>query len=82
MVSHARLSAALMRLDPGTCGEVLGVPVRRLPADSKYEPSAGRYRIDGGEVLLLLAALDRLASLAGLRTVGGGGCDDGGDDGP
>jgi hypothetical protein len=68
-----------MRLDPGTCGEVLGVPVRRLPADSKYEPAAGRYRIDGGEVQLLLAALDRLASLAGLRTVGDGRCDDDGD---
>jgi hypothetical protein len=71
VITHARLAAALMRLDPGTSGEVLGVPVRRLPADGKYEPAAGRYRINGGEVQLLLAALDRLAALAGLRAVPG-----------
>jgi hypothetical protein len=71
MISHARLSAAMMRLDPGTSGRVLGVEVRRLPADGKYEPACGRYRVAGGEVQLLLAALDRLAALAGLRAVSG-----------
>jgi hypothetical protein len=71
MLSHARLSAALMRLDPGTVGEVLGVAVRRLPADGRYEPLGGRYRVAGSEVLLLLAAMDAVAREAGLKPLAG-----------
>jgi hypothetical protein len=72
MLTHATLASRLMRLGCGESAEVLGVTVRRLPPDSKFEPSAGRYRIDGGEVQLLLVALDRLAALAGYRAVSGG----------
>jgi hypothetical protein len=73
MLTHARLAAALMRLDPGgATGEVLGVPVRRLPADAKWEPSAGRYRIDGGEIQLLLVAMDTVTRLAQYHPVPGG----------
>jgi hypothetical protein len=60
-----------MRLDPGTTGEVLGVAVRRLPADAKWEPASGRYRVDGGEIQLLLAAMDTVTRLAQYRAVPG-----------
>jgi hypothetical protein len=60
-----------MRLDHGATGEVLGVPVRRLPADARYEPAAGRYRVDGGEIQLLLAAMDAVTRLAQCRAVPG-----------
>jgi hypothetical protein len=60
-----------MRLDHGATGEVLGVSVRRLPADSKWEPSAGRYRVAGGEIQMLLKAMDTVTRLAQYRAVPG-----------
>jgi hypothetical protein len=70
MLTHARLADALMRLGPGDT-LVLGVPVRRLPPDSKHEPAGGRYRVAGGEIQMLLAAMDAVIREAGLKPLAG-----------
>src|SRR5262249_6142379 len=73
VLTHRQLAGKLTTLVHGQAAVVLGIAVVRLPAGEPFEPAGSPDRLGGGAGLGLLAAVDRLAALAGLRAVAGDG---------
>jgi hypothetical protein len=72
-ITHKRLWDALTAIRAGGAAVVCGIEVRRSPeVAGRSSFKGGKYRVGGGEEMLLIAALDRLAALAGYRPVSGG----------
>jgi hypothetical protein len=73
MLTHARLADALVSIKPGGAAVICGVEVRRTPeVADRFAPKGGRFRVNQGEEMLLLRAIDTVAREARLRPVSGG----------
>jgi hypothetical protein len=75
-VTHRQVCDRLLAIPAGRGALLAGVPVERLPDGPGRAPRGGTYRVNQGEEMLLLRAVDELARLAGLEPWAGGGCDD------
>jgi hypothetical protein len=73
MLTHSRLADALTSICPGAAAVVCGIEVRRTPeVGERFAPKGGRFRVNQGEEVLLLRAIDLVMALSRHHAVPGG----------
>jgi hypothetical protein len=72
MITHRVIADALVGIRPGGAAVICGVEVRRTPeVADRFAPRGGRFRVGGGEEVLLLRAIDLVMALSRHHAVSG-----------